>query len=247
MQLNNFFYRLKNRLALIVAVSVFVFWSNQVLAQTAQSQQAVANSANTENTTSTTNNTNSTSANLAEKPLSAIRVSENSENSKNSEKKALSAIHFSENNNAEKTQNAQGAENTKQEAKKQERKESSLALLAGNLTKVLLALGFVIFLMYIAYYLTRKLKIGTVAPNSIKVLQVYQLGTKEKLMLVEVADKCLFLGVTPNQINALTEVDINLVKENSQNQAEKVAFSDILHKFRKDSEKTKKDQKDKQD
>lgn len=244
MQLNNFFYRLKNRLALIVAVSVFVFWSNQVLAQTAQSQQTVANSTNTENTTSTTNNTNSTSANLAEKPLSAIRVSENPENS---EKKALSAIHFSENNNAEKTQNAQGAENTKQEAKKQERKESSLALLAGNLTKVLLALGFVIFLMYIAYYLTRKLKIGAIAPNSIKVLQVYQLGTKEKLMLVEVADKCLFLGVTPNQINALTEVDINLVKENSQNQAEKVAFSDILHKFRKDSEKTKKDQKDKQD
>lgn len=244
MQLNNFFYRLKNRLALIVAVSVFVFWSNQVLAQTAQSQQAVANSTNTENATSTTNNTNSTSANLAEKPLSAIRVSENPENS---EKKALSAIHFSENNNAEKTQNAQGAENTKQEAKKQERKESSLALLAGNLTKVLLALGFVIFLMYIAYYLTRKLKIGAIAPNSIKVLQVYQLGTKEKLMLVEVADKCLFLGVTPNQINALTEVDINLVKENSQNQAEKVAFSDILHKFRKDSEKTKKDQKDKQD
>lgn len=244
MQLNNFFYRLKNRLALIVAVSVFVFWSNQVLAQTAQSQQTVANSTNTENTTSTTNNTNSTSANLAEKPLSAIRVSENSENS---EKKALSAIHFSENNNAEKTQNAQGAENTKQETKKQERKESSLALLAGNLTKVLLALGFVIFLMYIAYYLTRKLKIGAIAPNSIKVLQVYQLGTKEKLMLVEVADKCLFLGVTPNQINALTEVDINLVKENSQNQAEKVAFSDILHKFRKDSEKTKKDQKDKQD
>lgn len=244
MQLNNFFYRLKNRLALIVAVSVFVFWSNQVLAQTAQSQQTVANSTNTENATSTTNNTNSTSVNLAEKPLSAIRVSENPENS---EKKALSAIHFSENNNAEKTQNAQGAENTKQEAKKQERKESSLALLAGNLTKVLLALGFVIFLMYIAYYLTRKLKIGAIAPNSIKVLQVYQLGTKEKLMLVEVADKCLFLGVTPNQINALTEVDINLVKENSQNQAEKVAFSDILHKFRKDSEKTKKDQKDKQD
>lgn len=244
MQLNNFFYRLKNRLALIVAVSVFVFWSNQVLAQTAQSQQTVANSTNTENATSTTNNTNSTSANLAEKPLSAIRVSENPENP---EKKALSAIHFSENNNAEKTQNAQGAENTKQEAKKQERKESSLALLAGNLTKVLLALGFVIFLMYIAYYLTRKLKIGAIAPNSIKVLQVYQLGTKEKLMLVEVADKCLFLGVTPNQITALTEVDINLVKENSQNQAEKVAFSDILHKFRKDSEKTKKDQKDKQD
>lgn len=119
------------------------------------------------------------------------------------------------------------------QGQKLEVQESSMALMAGNLTKVLFALGFVLFLMYFTYYLTRKFKIAKVLPSSIKILQVYQLGTKEKLLIVEAANRCLLLGVTPNQINTLAELNCEQIKESSQTPTEKVKFSDLLHKFSK--------------
>jgi flagellar protein FliO/FliZ len=79
--------------------------------------------------------------------------------------------------------------------------------MTGNLIQVLLALGAVIGLVLLCALAARRMMGGVqAAGNQINVLAVRPLGTRERLVLVEVAGEVTLLGVTQNQITALREL-----------------------------------------
>ena len=74
----------------------------------------------------------------------------------------------------------------------------------GGFIQIVLALGFVIALMLAAAWAFRK--IGPVGAGNripMKVVAGVQVGNRERVMVVEVGDQWLIVGVTPNNISHL--------------------------------------------
>lgn len=98
---------------------------------------------------------------------------------------------------------------------------------AGNLLQVALALVAVIALVLLCAFVARRLLGATQNGGSgqIRVLAVRALGTRERLVLVEVGGAVTLLGVTANGISALREIP-----EGSIDTAEPVngSFADAL-------------------
>lgn len=67
------------------------------------------------------------------------------------------------------------------------------------------------------------------ASAQVKTLAVMPLGVKEKVAVVQVGEKQLVLGVTPNQITCLTELEEPL-NDGSEDKAEQLPFSELLKK-----------------
>ncbi|MAT83828.1 MAG: flagellar biosynthetic protein FliO [Gammaproteobacteria bacterium] len=84
----------------------------------------------------------------------------------------------------------------------------------GNVLQVLLALAAVIGLVLVCAFAARRMLGGAVqgGGGQINVLAVRPLGTRERLVLVEVAGEVTLLGVTQNQITALREVPAGAVE-----------------------------------
>lgn len=69
---------------------------------------------------------------------------------------------------------------------------------------VMLNLVGVMGLMALLFFLAKKFKFARHATNKhMKILHVLPLGSKEKIMLLEVNNTFLLLGVTPNHIETL--------------------------------------------
>lgn len=100
--------------------------------------------------------------------------------------------------------------------------------LAGNLLNVALALGAIIAVLLLCAFAARRL-LG--APQGgggqIRILAVRALGTRERLVLVEVAGEVTLLGVTQNGISALREVPAEAVEF----AAPVAGFADVLGKL----------------
>lgn len=71
-------------------------------------------------------------------------------------------------------------------------------------THVFLNLFAVIALMGVLLFLMRKFKLTKYAENkNIKIINIMPIGTKEKVILMEVNNTILLLGSTPNHIETL--------------------------------------------
>lgn len=83
---------------------------------------------------------------------------------------------------------------------------------ADSWLRMSLALGFVIGLIFISAWLLKKMSKGGFWENQansgqIQVLTRTPLGDKRYLMVVAIAEKTLLLGVTPQNITLLSELD----------------------------------------
>lgn len=77
-----------------------------------------------------------------------------------------------------------------------------------SLGKVTLALMFVLAVIYgLAWLVKRQQGIKGITGLPMRTLAVMPLGHKEKLILVEIGKKQILLGMTPSNINCLTEFD----------------------------------------
>ncbi|MEO8849045.1 MAG: flagellar biosynthetic protein FliO [Casimicrobiaceae bacterium] len=75
----------------------------------------------------------------------------------------------------------------------------------GGLLQTLVGLGIVLALIWGAAWVMRRLNVGTqTAGSAIRVLASQALGQRERIVLVEIADQWLVLGVAPGSVNALS-------------------------------------------
>lgn len=94
---------------------------------------------------------------------------------------------------------------------------------------VILNLFLVLIALFTVLYFVKKFKIGKYAnEQQIKILNMVSIGTKEKIVLVEINQTKLLLGATPNHIETLysftdTEAESVFVKSKS--------FSDQLNQI----------------
>jgi flagellar protein FliO/FliZ len=75
---------------------------------------------------------------------------------------------------------------------------------AGSMVISLLA---VLVAIFIAAWVLKKLQVGGLSVNGLKVVTSLSLGSKERLVVVQVGKKQLLLGVTGQQINILDTLD----------------------------------------
>lgn len=95
-------------------------------------------------------------------------------------------------------------------------------------------LFMVLALLLLVFYLLRRFlaaRGGGGTRDLIKVLTVHHLSPKEKLILVNVLDETILIGVTPNQISKIKvmekSVDPHVSKESVSRKTDSV-FSDLL-------------------
>ncbi len=69
------------------------------------------------------------------------------------------------------------------------------------------SLVIIVFILLIAYIINRIGFTSRTMTSHIKIISSYSIGIKEKLVLVEVADQQLLIGITANQITPLLSVD----------------------------------------
>lgn len=76
---------------------------------------------------------------------------------------------------------------------------------AGSVFSVLGSLVLIVGLIVVLGVVARKLNRQTQTGRHVRVLQVVSLGLKEKLVLIQMDDRRLLLGVTPQRISLLDQ------------------------------------------
>ncbi|MGR9071567.1 MAG: flagellar biosynthetic protein FliO [Gammaproteobacteria bacterium] len=97
-------------------------------------------------------------------------------------------------------------------------KPASSVVSGGNVASWVLGLLTVLAVLFLCVWLLRKMNVaGMVGPGKMRVLGGLSLGVKEKVVLLEVGQKQLLLGVTPGRIENLCvlEGDDRLADERS--------------------------------
>jgi len=96
-------------------------------------------------------------------------------------------------------------------------------------------LFMVLALLLLVFYLMKRFmtaKGGNTNRDLIKVLTVHHLSPKEKLLLVNVLDETILIGVTPNQISTIKvmekQVDADSVSQGSVSESMGSGFSNLL-------------------
>lgn len=74
---------------------------------------------------------------------------------------------------------------------------------AGSLAQMVLGLGVVVALLLATLWLIKRLSAPRGGASGMKVLGAVAVGTRERVVLVEIADTVLVLGVTANNVNML--------------------------------------------
>ncbi len=85
--------------------------------------------------------------------------------------------------------------------------QQELPGLASGFAQMLLGLGVVIVLLLASLWLIKRLTAPRGPAAGLKVLGGVAIGSRERLVLVEVGDKVLVLGVTATNINTLHTTD----------------------------------------
>ena len=85
--------------------------------------------------------------------------------------------------------------------------QQELPGLASGFAQMLLGLGVVVALLLATLWLIKRLSAPRGPAAGLKVLGGVAVGSRERLVLVEVGDKVLVLGVTANTINTLHTTD----------------------------------------
>lgn len=104
--------------------------------------------------------------------------------------------------------------------------------MGSNLAQVALALAAIIGLVLICGYAARRLMGGVQGSggNAIHIVAVRSLGTRERLVLVEVGGEVTLLGVTQNTITALREVPPAVAQDLPAAPSFSEALGRLMHK-----------------
>jgi flagellar protein FliO/FliZ len=82
---------------------------------------------------------------------------------------------------------------------------TSATTTAGNFFQVLLGLIVVLLLMAAAAWSLKKFGVSKLAGNAtVKIVGGVSVGNRERVMVIEVADQWIVVGVAPGQVNALS-------------------------------------------
>jgi flagellar protein FliO/FliZ len=86
--------------------------------------------------------------------------------------------------------------------------------------QILLALSFVIFLMLAIAWIIKRVGPGMIHQQlPMKIIGGMRIGNREKVMVIEVADQWLVLGITAQQINTLATLPKQELNETTQAEA----------------------------
>ena len=80
---------------------------------------------------------------------------------------------------------------------------SSAPGFAGSLAQMLLGLGIVIALLLLTLWLIKRLSVPRGGASGLKVLGAAAVGPRERVVLIEIADTVLVLGVTTSNVRTL--------------------------------------------
>ncbi|MGB2272213.1 MAG: flagellar biosynthetic protein FliO [Pseudomonadales bacterium] len=96
-----------------------------------------------------------------------------------------------------------------------------------SIVQVVLSLAFVIVLIYAAAWYIRRMQLTTAgAGQSMRVISALSIGSRERLVLVQIGEEQLLLGVAPGRVNLLHQFDSAII--NSQDSGLRSSFSKIL-------------------
>lgn len=96
-----------------------------------------------------------------------------------------------------------------------------------SIVQVVLSLAFVIVLIYAAAWYIRRMQLTTAgAGQSMRVISALSVGSRERVVLVQVGEEQLLLGVAPGRVNLLRQFDSPII--NSQDSSLRSSFSKIL-------------------
>lgn len=117
-------------------------------------------------------------------------------------------------------------EETKEAASKIEALEQASM---GNLVEVTLGLLTVLGLIFaVAWIVKRYGSFNSTAGGNLKVVGGLSLGQKERVMLVQVGEKQILLGVAPGRVETLHVLDEPIVIEENTSSTQQNSFSDKL-------------------
>lgn len=103
---------------------------------------------------------------------------------------------------------------------------------AGSLLQVLLGLGVVLALLMAGAYVMRRLgRIPGLSNQAIKTLAVASVGTRERIVLVEVSDQWVLVGVAPGQVRALATLPKGELPDRPAASTVHPGFAQILQRF----------------
>ncbi|MDG1938746.1 MAG: flagellar biosynthetic protein FliO [Pseudomonadales bacterium] len=96
-----------------------------------------------------------------------------------------------------------------------------------SIVQVVLSLAFVIVLIYAAAWYIRRMQLTTGgAGQSMRVISALSVGSRERVVLIQVGEEQLLLGVAPGRVNLLRQFDSAII--NSQDSSLRSSFSKIL-------------------
>ncbi|MCE5231821.1 MAG: flagellar biosynthetic protein FliO [Mizugakiibacter sp.] len=109
------------------------------------------------------------------------------------------------------------------------------ASLAGELLRVVLSLAGVVVLILVAGWLTRRLQ-GGARPGArrLRCIESLNVGVKERVLLVQVGERQLLLGVAPGRVSTLHVLEAPL-PEPAATAAPAPGFAQLLAQLRRGS------------
>lgn len=124
-------------------------------------------------------------------------------------------------------------------AAKAELKTSQITSTSQLAVQVFFGLLLVLALIFSLTWLARKMRfmpMNAYSKGALRTLASLQLGTKEKLVLVEVNEEQFLLGVTSQQINLIDKLDKPLALPKDNN---KPVFAKFLHQWQENKQPSK--------
>lgn len=103
---------------------------------------------------------------------------------------------------------------------------------AGNMdaASMILSLLMVLILIVISAYILKKFNVTNTQSDDIKIITSLHLSSKEKLLVVQVGEKQLLLGITAQQINVLDTLDEHIEPKKAVNQQVAASIQKLLKK-----------------
>lgn len=103
---------------------------------------------------------------------------------------------------------------------------------AGNLLQVLLGLGAVLALLLGGAFVMRRLgRIPGLSNQAIKTIAAASVGTRERVVLLEVSGQWVLVGVAPGQVRALATLPKGELPQAPEMQAAHPGFAQVLQRF----------------
>ncbi|MGX5201414.1 flagellar biosynthetic protein FliO [Aliikangiella sp. IMCC44632] len=97
---------------------------------------------------------------------------------------------------------------------------------ANNISSMLVGLFLVLVVIFFLAFLLKRFTSLNIVSNNIKVIESQSIGSKEKLVIVEIQDKQLVLGVTAHSINKVCELENKIEKK-----AVKMPFEKVMQQL----------------